>query len=191
MKLNHIRSLFTERQSPIGFDSLPDDELSDFDNRLRLILYAHLTILISWSILNGASGLIALFLLRGCAYYFLMMCGVWGVINFGVAIGFFYHTLYRKIRKKSIYERLMVQTHVEQMLFLNIGLNTAYVFIGFWLREHSFICDVLYPNLWLGFGWAIVVQGLFLLVQDTTILRLHRRNFCKAQPFLEKLLEGE
>jgi hypothetical protein len=191
MKLQDIRFLFTEHQRPIGFDLPHDDGLSGFDNRFRLILRKHLTILAWWSILNGAGGLIALFILRGCDYYFWMMNGVWGVINFAVAIVFFFHTLYRKSRKDSAYKRLAVHSHVEKMMFLNIGLNAAYVFVGFWLREHSFICPTSYPNLWLGFGWAIVMQGLFLLIQDITILCLHRRNFRNAQPFFDTLLENQ
>ena len=189
MKLHDVRFLFTERQRPIGFDGSHADELSDFDNRFRLILRKHWAILASWSILNGVGGLTGLFILRGGTYYFSMMSGVWGVINFAVAVAFFYHTLYRKLRKGSFYEYLVVENHVEKMLFLNIGIDAAYVFVGFWLREHSFICDLSYPDLWLGFGWAIVLQGLFLLIQDITILCLHRRNFRKAQPFFETFLE--
>jgi hypothetical protein len=197
MKLYGVRFLFIERQRPIDFDVANADELSDFDNRFRLILRKHFTILALWSILNGVSGLIGLFILtcpepigRGGTYYFSMMNGVWGVINFAVAIGFFYHTIYQKIRKGSAYECLVVQNHVEKMLFLNIGFDAAYIFVGFWLREHSFICALSYPDLWLGFGWAIVLQGLFLLIQDMTFLCLHRRNFRKAQPFFEAFLEG-
>jgi hypothetical protein len=37
----------------------------------------------------------------------------------------------------------------------------------------------------------VVVQGIFLLGQDIAFFRLHRRNFRKAQPFLENLLEGK
>jgi hypothetical protein len=172
----------------VGSDLPHNDELSDFDNRLRNILRRHLIVLSCWSILNGAVGLIALFILRGSAYYFWLMSGVWGIVNFAVAVGFFYHTLYQKRRKDSIYERLVVQNHVERMLFLNSGLDAAYVFVGFWLREHSFICGVSYPDLWFGFSSAIVVQGLFLLGQDIMFLLLYRRNFHKTQPFLEKLL---
>lgn len=189
MKLHHVHFLFTERQHLIEFDLPTDDKLSDFDNQFRLILRKHLTILAGWSMLNCVGSLIALCILRGSAYYFCMMCGVWGVINFAIAIIFFYHTIYNKSRKKSTYERLVVQSHVEAMLFLNIGIDAAFVFVGFWLREHSFICNLFYPNLWLGFGWAIVIQGLFLMVQDITFFRLHLRNFHKAQPFLETLLE--
>jgi len=76
------------------------------------------------------------------------------------------------------------------MLFLNIGIDTAYIFTGCWVREHSFACDVAHPELWLGFGWAVIVQGIFLLGQDIVFFRLHRRNFRKARPLLEKLLAG-
>jgi hypothetical protein len=161
--------------------------LNTFDNRFQLILHQHLTVLALWSILNCVCGLIGLFILKGSIYYFLMMNGIWGVVNFAFAIGFFYHTLYKKLRKNSWYERLVVQSHVEQMLFLNTGIDVAYVFVGFWLREHSFICNVSYPDLWLGFGWAIVMQGLFLLIQDMMFFYLHHRNFRKAQPFLDTL----
>ena len=168
-----------------GFDLPHDDELSDFDNHFRILLRKHLTMFVLWSILNCVGGLIGVLILRGSTYYFWMMSGVWGIINFAFAIAFFYHTLYRKPRKGSYHERLVVQRHVERMMFLNSGIDVVYVFIGYWLREHSFISDVSYPNLWLGFGWAIVMQGLFLWVQDIMFLRLYRRNFRKAQPFLK------
>ena len=73
-------------------------------------------------------------------------------------------------------------------MFLNIGIDSAYVFVGLFLREHSFACEVAHRDLWLGFGWSVIVQGVFLLVQDITVYRLHRKNFKKAQPFLAKLL---
>jgi hypothetical protein len=185
MKLRNVRFLFTERQPPIGFDLMQNDELRDFDNRFQNILRKHLTVFVCWSVLNSVFGLIALFTLVGSAYYFWMMSSVWSVVNFAVAIGFFYHTLYRKFPKDSSYERLVVQGHVERMMFLNIGIDVAYVFVGFCLLEHSFISDVSYPNLWLGFGWAIVVQGLFLMIQDVILLSLYHRNFRRAQPFFE------
>lgn len=46
----------------------------------------------------------------------------------------------------------------------------------------------MFLDMWLGFGWAVVVQGAFLLAQDIGVYRLHRRNFRRAQPFLEALL---
>jgi hypothetical protein len=191
LKLHHARFLFTELQRPIGFDGAHDDELRDFDVRFRIILHKHITILGWWSILNIAGGLVALWLLEGTLYYFWMMSCIWGLINFAITIAVFNHTFYKKFHKESSYERFVAQNHIERVLFLNIGIDSAYVFVGFWLREHSFVHQVANPELWLGFGWAVVVQGVFLFFQDTIFFRLHRRNFRKAQPFLEQLLAGK
>jgi hypothetical protein len=163
-----------------GFDLPHDAKLSDFDNHFRLLLRKHWAVFVFWSILNCVGGSIGVLILRGSTYYFWMMSGVWGIINFAFAIAFFYHTLYRKRRKESFHERLVVQNHVERMMFLNSVIDVVYVFVGFELREHSFISDVSYPDLWLGFGWAIALQGLFLLAQDMTFLYLYRHNFRKA-----------
>lgn len=189
LKLNHARFLFTELQRPLGFDAPHDDELRDFDVRFRIILRKHIVVLAWWSIFNIIGGGIAVLWLSGAPYYFWMMGIIWGVINFAVAIGVFNHVFYRKFRKNDAFERFENQRHVEQLMFLNIGVDSAYVFAGLLLREHSFICNVSRAEMWIGFGWSVIVQGIFLLVQDIVVYRLHRRNFKKAQPYLEKVLK--
>lgn len=184
LKWDHFRFLFTELQRPLDLD-ITHDELEDFDARFRLILRKHLVILGWWSLLNIVGGLCALFLLRGVSYYFWMMGMIWGLINFAIVLIILDHTFYRKFRRGA-FERFESQRHVEKLMFLNIGIDSAYLFAGLLLREHSFACQVAHADLWLGFGWAVVVQGVFLLVQDITVYRLHRKNFKKAQPFLEK-----
>lgn len=169
----------------ICFDLPEKDELSNFDKRFRIILRKHLMVFASWSILNCVAGLIALLIIKGSVYYFWMMSSIWGIINFAVAIGFFNHTLYRKQRKVSFHERLVVQRHVEKMMWLNICLDVAFVFIGVFMSEYSFTCNVFYTNLWLGFGWAVTMQGIFLLVQDITFLSKYRLNFLKSKHLFE------
>jgi hypothetical protein len=190
LKLNHARFLFTELQRPLGLDAPHDDELRDFDTRFRLILRKHIVVLAWWSILNIFGGWAAVLWLSGTAYYFWMMGIVWGVINFAVAMGVFNHVFYRKFRKGDAFERFENQRHVEKLMFLNIGIDTAYVFTGLLLREHSFVSGVARTEMWLGFGWSIIVQGIFLLIQDIAVYRLHRRNFRKARPYLEKILRS-
>lgn len=189
LKLHHFRLLFTELQRPLGLNA-PHDELRDFDTRFRLILRKHLVILAWWSMLNIAGGWAAVLWWSGSAYYFWMMGIVWGIINFAVALGVFSHTFYRKFQRCDAFERFEAQRHVEKLMFLNIGIDTAYVFVGLLLREHSFVSGVAHPDMWLGFGWSIVVQGIFLLGQDIGVTILHARNFGKARPFLEKMLEN-
>jgi hypothetical protein len=186
LKWQHFRFLFTELQRPLNLD-ITHDELADFDQRFRLILRKHLSILGWWSLLNIAGGLLALLLLKGSAYYFWMMGMIWGLINFAIAMAILDHTFYRKFRRGA-FERFESQRHVEKLMFLNIGIDSAYIFVGLFLREHSFACGINHADLWLGFGCSVVVQGIFLLMQDILVYRLHRKNFKKAQPFLEKEL---
>ena len=194
MKLRHARFLFTELQRPIGFNAEEDDELKDFDNRFRIILRKHLTVLAWWSIFNTIGGLFALVVLRDVShkvsYNFWMMSCIWGIVNFAVTVALFNHTFYRKFRKGSSNRRFMIQNHVERIILLNIGIDVAYIFLGFWLREHSVNYLKSRPELWLGFGWSIVIQGHFLLILDITFYRLHRLNFRKAQDFLVQFLKS-
>ena len=119
-----------------------------------------------------------------------MMGNIWGLINFIIVMAIFFLTFYRKFRLGA-FERFESQRHVEKLMFLNIGIDSAYVFVGLFLREHSFVCDVTNADLWLGFGWSVIIQGVFLLVQDIMVYRLHRKNFKKAKPFLEKQLDNK
>jgi hypothetical protein len=191
LKIHHLRYLFTELQKPLRLEE-PHDELADFDLRFRLIIRKHIVVLAWWSMLNMIAGLIALCFLSGAIYYFLMMGFVWGCINLAVTIWVFDHVFYRKFRKGDAFERFENQRHVEKLMFLNIGIDTAYLFVGLLLREHGFVCQLERAELWIGFGWSVVLQGLFLLTQDVFVYRLHRRNFHKAQPYLERVLkQGE
>jgi hypothetical protein len=185
---HHVRLLFTELQRPLKL-RIEHDELDDFDARFYLIVRKHLAVLAWWSIINFVAGVFAFFLAKGVLYYFLMMGLVWGIINMSITMVIFDHTFYRKFtRGGSAYDRVDAQKHVDRLMFLNIGIDTAYIFVGLWLREHSFAVGVAYPDLWLGFGWSIIIQGLFLLTQDILVTRLHHINYERAEPYFRELL---
>jgi hypothetical protein len=183
MQLRHARYLITAFTTPLRL-SEPFDEIRDFDQRFRGIVRRHLAVLAWWSLLCIATGPLAILAFHGEAYYFFMMHMVWGFINLAFAILVFYHAIFRKFQKGDAFERFEAQRHVEKMLLLNIGLDFAYVFTGLLLHEHGLRESVALPELWQGFGWAIVVQGVFLFAQDTWVYRLHAANFVKAAPFL-------
>lgn len=190
MKLNHTRYLISAFTTPLRLNE-PFDEIVDFDYRFRGILRRHLAILAWWSILNILFGLTALLFLHGQLYYFAMMNMVWGLINLLIAMVIFYHAVFRRFQKGNAFERFEAQRHVEKILLLNIGLDFAYCFIGLLLREHGLIDGRSLPGLWCGFGWAVVVQGVFLFSQDAWVYRLHAANFEKAAPFLRELIKEE
>lgn len=186
-----IRHLWSELRQPIGFNDPNDDELVDFDRRFMRILLKHLAVLGWWSIVCLLVGAGALLFSTGQWYYFLMMSFVWGGINFAVTWAIFHHAFFRKFRADDAFERFEIHGHVQSVMFLNIGIDSAYIFVGCWLREHSFRCGVEYAELWAGFGWAIIVQGIFLMVQDSWFARLHHRNLRKAKPYLQAFFHGK
>ena len=164
LKWRHARFFFSELQRPLDL-YIKHDELSDFDIRFRFILRKHLVVLAWWSIVNIVGGIAALCFLEGFWYYFWMMGVVWGLLNFAIVMGVFQHTFYRKFNGGA-FERIENQRHVEKIMFLNIGIDSAYIFAGLLLREHGFICGVAHADLWLGFGWSVIVQGVFLFSYD-------------------------
>ena len=190
MKLRHTRYLISAFTTPLHLNE-PFDEIVDFDHRFRGILRRHLAILAWWSILNILFGLSALLFLHGQLYYFAMMNMVWGWINLMIAMLVFYHAVFRKFKKGNTFERFEAQRHVEKLLLLNIGLDFAYCFMGLLLREHGLIAGIALPAIWIGFGWAVIVQGVFLFSQDVLVYRLHAANFAKAAPFLLKVIREE
>lgn len=185
---HHIRFLFSELQKPLGLNK-EHDELIDFDVRFKRILHKHIAILGWWSVLNILGGILALLFFSGALYYFWMMGIVWGIINLAVAIAVFDHIFFSRFRHGDVLERMEAQWHVEKLMFLNIGIDSAYIFVGLFLREHSFVPDVFRPEMWLGFGWSVIVQGVFLLAQDIAVYRLHQKNYQKADPFFDSLME--
>jgi hypothetical protein len=174
-------------RQPIGWNAPNADALADFDRRFTRIIQKHVAVLGSWSLLCMLGSTTALCFSTGMGYYFFLMSFTWGIINAALSIGIFYHALYKKLYPCDLLERLEILRHVREILFLNIGMDSAYSIAGAWLREHSFKASVQYPELWAGFGWAIIIQGIYLMVQDSGIAYLHHRNFKIVKPHLQEL----
>jgi len=164
------------------------DEIKDFDERFRLILRKHTSVFTLWSVLNILAGLIGLFFLQNQWWYFSWMNLAWGAINYFLVLHLYNHTYYLRFLQGDILDRFEVQWHVENMLWLNIGLDTAYIFAGLFLWSLSFHPQLSDPDLWIGFGLSVILQGIFLFVMDNLIRYFHRKNLRQCQPFLEQKL---
>ncbi len=77
---------------------------------------------------------------------FWLMTGLWGFVDGGIAV-------YAFLRPVGSLETL------RDVLFFNCGLDIGYVITGFILTR-------LRSPKFEGFGWAIVLQGVFLLGLD-------------------------
>jgi hypothetical protein len=180
--VNAVRVLYRALPKPLRLHE-PYVALSDFDARCMLILYKHTAIFGCWSILNIVLSVLGMCLGSGVWYYWWVMNFVWGIINFVIVVAFYEHIAESRFQQGNVMSRRQTQWHIEKMMLLNIGTNAVYPFVGLLLREHSFVPSVLQPDIWLGFGWAVVGQGVFLFIQDFIAYRLHQKNYHNANAY--------
>ncbi|MCB0554927.1 MAG: hypothetical protein KDD02_15355 [Phaeodactylibacter sp.] len=167
------------------------DEVRDFDERFGIILQKHVAVLGWWCILNFLAGIPGLALLDGWLWYFLLMNLVWSAINFAIALLMYNHVFYRRFKQGNVFQRFEVQRHVEKILLLNIGLEVGYFFAGLYLLTLGRLPDIAYPELWRGFGWAVLLQAVYMFIHDFSFHLLHVLNFRKCKPFLEEMMETQ
>ena len=177
-----IRILYRALRKPLRLHE-PYVALSDFDARCMLILHKHTAIFGCWSILNIIFSVLGICSGSGFWYYWWVMNFVWGIINFVIVVAFYKHIAESRFQQGNVMSRRQTQWHIEKMMLLNIGTDAVYPFVGLLLREHSFVPGVLEPDIWLGFGWAVVGQGVFLFIQDFIAYRLHQKNYHNANAY--------
>jgi hypothetical protein len=170
-------------------------ELSDislrFDQRMLRLSEVHALVLGCWAFLNVALGGVCTFLNTGGLWTltFYTMNLSWGVINGGVAVFVYTHTKKSSAKPKALLRRLGLQRHVEKVLLFNAGLDMAFIVGGWALYQRASITDVVYPDLWKGFGTSVLVQGAYLLIQDSIFYYLHQANLKQASPAWQREME--
>lgn len=164
------------------------DEVRDFDARFLMILNKHLAVLAWWCFLHLIIGIPMLLWSAGWLWYFATMNISWALINLWIVFKLYDHIYHRRFRKGNVYRRFQIQQHVEKMLALNIGLDISYCLAGLymstWMGEGP-------SGMWVGFGYAVLLQGGYLLIHDISFFILHHRNYRKCRPFLEDVVETQ
>jgi hypothetical protein len=160
-----------------------------FDHRLKQLKFTHARILAAWAILNILSACIIPFFSYGKNSYILAMNASWGIINLGIAAFIYYHHNSIFDQPQTVLQQMDHQRHVESIIPFNIGLDLAFVATGFALFNYGHRVLINYSELWIGFGISIIVQGCFLLIQDSTFYMLHIKNRKNIYPHWKKRLE--
>ena len=184
------RFFFVALVQPLPLQDIVD-ELRDFDARFVQIIHKHAAVLGWWCILHFLAGIPVLLFATGFWWYFMLMGLSWAAINFAIVWKMYEHTYMRRFVRGNILKRFEVQRHVEKMMLFNVGLDAAYCFAGLYLLTLARVPDLAHTVLWSGFGWAVLVQGLFLLIQDNVVHWLHWRNFRHCRPYLERMMRTE
>ncbi len=166
-------------------------ELAAFDRRLTELLYQHLRIFAIWSLSSLGVAFFGFYYFQNAAWYFALMTLCWAIVNLGVLWWLYYHVRERKYTQGTVLKRLEVQTHVQKMFLLNVGLDVLYAIIGYLFLVYVNNLETEYPDLFEGFAWAIMLQGAYLFCQDLFFYYLHRQHSRRTRPLLKKMASNE
>lgn len=147
-----------------------------FATKMKKYLGQHLLLYFIWSIFSIISGLFVFLSSHLIFHYFFMMTLSWGVINLVIAALLYLHIRGHHYLEDSMVKQIKIQHHIEKYLYLNIGLDVGYIGIGSLMLVFSFTTSTLH-KLWLGFGTAILAQGIIMLLLDVCFHVLHFYNY--------------
>lgn len=145
--------------------------LATFNLRQNEILKIGMIVLGAWALLNILIGSLKLMKATRNKRYFFQMNIYWNIVNIVIASVALYSLLTKEPAILNLSESINLHGWYKKILYLNIGLDVAYMFLGQWLKERSKSSPK--TEQLLGWGQSIVLQGFFLLVLDiilTTML---------------------
>ncbi len=120
-------------------------------------------VLTGWGIANLGIGIWRQFHKSVPKRQFWLMNGLWGFVNSIIGLyilrSVFFDTL-------SVSANLAYQSNQVNIIFINIFLDIAYVVAGYFLSRGDGRRKI--------FGWAIIIQGVFLFVFDLLLWNLLR-----------------
>lgn len=159
-----------------------------FIRRMKVFKKAQAVSLAIWATLNILIGATFIFQSEAHHFYIFTMNISWNVVNIAVAI--FLYTHHNNVFDQSIslLNQMEYQKHIEKSIVFNMGLDLAFIATGFSMYYYGNIPIVSHPELWLGFGISVIMQGSFLFILDMVFFRLHRKNYHQVYPHWNRRL---
>jgi hypothetical protein len=114
--------------------------------------------------------------------YFYQMTTLWNVANLGVA-AYGFIVAQNSQNRLSAPASNSAQSNMERTFLINTGLDVVYVGLGFFI-DHSGAAHN--SAIKKGYGSAIILQGAFLLIFDTTMYAYEKHNGSRMARFLGK-----
>ena len=171
----------------ISTQAKSQDTLSNFNQKRNQINQTGMKVLGGWAIANIAIGSVGFYKTKGATKYFHQMNIFWNVVNLGIATAGFYGAKEASNKQYSIEQSIQEQHKTERILLINAGLDMAYVAGGWYLNRRgiSKSSDRLH-----GYGNAIILQGAFLLLFDSSMFAIQRHHEKTVETFLNKVQVG-
>lgn len=141
-----------------------------------------------WAAANIATGFIVASQTSGETKYAWQMNAIWNLINGGLAVMGYLNARRSMTKKYDYSDNVAAQIGMEKLYALNLGLDFAYIAGGFFLREKGTNETNLKSKDQLnGYGSSMIIQGVFLLLYDATILSLHHKNSVKLSKKIKSI----
>jgi len=150
------------------------DSLQDYFLHQKDITIKGMKILRTWGAVNLGVGIVGEFNSEGTAFYFHQMNSLWGGFNL-----LFSSLTIRAVRRQepitdySYWE--MKQIKLEKIFLINAGFDVLFIGAGAGMLNLSTRDGVEKERL-EGYGYSVIMQASSLLIFDSILYLLHKRN---------------
>ncbi|AHJ99435.1 DUF6992 family protein [Hymenobacter swuensis] len=141
----------------------------------ELLAERGMAVLGAWALLNlVVSGYhVARTDARTAPHHFHLMNVAWNVVNTLIAVWGLLQAHPQQVVGLTLPESLAAQSHFENVLLLNAGLDVGYLAIGRWLQSRAATAER--PERMVGYGHSVLLQGGFLLLFDLSFYLVYHR----------------
>jgi hypothetical protein len=173
MKTAAFLLLLTSLAATAGAQTTADPAIDAFNERRQRTQRIGMIALASWAGINMVGGS-ALYFIDEANRSFHQMNAIWNVVNAGLATGGLIGAS-RDLSGWDLTRSIEAQHNLEKVYLVNAGLDLGYIMGGLFLWQ---LGDE-YPGRaqqFEGWGFSIALQGGFLMLFDTVMFLVHRRN---------------
>ncbi len=163
------------------------DTLSHFNRKRNEINQTGMKVLGGWALANIAVGSVGFYKTKGATKYFHQMNIFWNMVNLGIATAGFYGAKEASNKQYSISQSISEQRKTEKILLINASLDVAYIAGGWYLNRRGISKSSDRLN---GYGNAVILQGAFLLLFDSSMFAIQNKHGKMADRFLNKVQVG-
>ncbi|SDK37507.1 hypothetical protein SAMN05421823_102585 [Catalinimonas alkaloidigena] len=141
----------------------------------------------TWSVGNLAVNGLMLRQSTGEAREFHRMNVYWNLVNLAfVGAGVYQWLRAQPPASYSMAETFAMQQRMEKLLLFNAGLDVGYIATGLYLRERA-NNEENHQVRWRGYGRALILQGGFLLLFDSTMFFFFNRHGRQLNVWLQRV----
>ena len=178
-----MKKLITLLCLAISISAYAQDSVRTFNYNRYHILTSGMSVLGSWGAVNLGVGAIGWASSKGTNKYFYEMDTYWGAANLGIALLGYSGVKKSEGKVLTPAESVKEQQKIEKTFLINGGLDFVYIGTGVFLKIRG---DDRNSAELKGYGSSVVLQGIFLLIFDTTMYSANRSNGNRMRRFLEK-----